>query len=141
MTKKTSGRTGLLRRESDASAVGPVGSQGKVRSSLIPRMTRSGGDQDGRGAAACAAIALGAASRSLDAAADGALTAGLFVRDRGRDAARALSRGERILRKSGIVGATVSTAMWTRRNAGGIVLLGAGVLAAVLVGRRARRGR
>lgn len=86
-----------------------------------------GSDENEGGRARATADALGVVSNSLEKVADGARASGLAVRDRGRDAARALSRGERVLRDGGYPGAAVGLALLARRNAGRIAAVGAGV--------------
>lgn len=111
----------------------------QVRDTATGLWTRSEEKED-RSGSKVAADALRAASRSLESAAAGIRRSGLSLGDRGRDASRALSRGERILRQGGFKEAGVRTAVRARRNAGGLLLAGAGVLAVVMF-RRRRGGR
>lgn len=105
----------------------------QVRQVASNLLTRS--EKEPRRAAVAAAEALAAVSDSLEAVAEGAGASGRALRDRGRDAARALSRGERVLREDGLTGAAVGTAILARRNAGKIALAGAGILTLVALGR------
>ena len=102
------------------------------------RRNRTG---SGKATAELSADALAVLSRSLASVADGAHAVGLSVRDQGRDAARALSRGERALRTTGLTGAAASAALSVRRNAGRIALVGGGLLAATVVAGAVRRSR
>jgi hypothetical protein len=95
-----------------------------------------GGD---RGRAALPADVLGAVADSVEAVAEGCRTSGMAVRDRGRDAARAMRRGERVLRESGYLGGTLRVAGMTRRHLRGLALTGAGVVAAVVLYRKLNR--
>lgn len=75
-----------------------------------------------------AADTLAVLSDSLETAAEGARATGNAVRDRGRDAARALARGERTLRRDGLPAATVRVGLLARRHAGKIAAAGVGLL-------------
>jgi hypothetical protein len=88
------------------------------------------------GASVRAADALGALSRRLEEVAEGAGRAGLAVRDRGRDGARTLARGERTLREGGLLAGAARTLVVARRNAVGIGLGAAALAALVYVARR-----
>ncbi|MEJ2206358.1 MAG: hypothetical protein P8170_19885 [Gemmatimonadota bacterium] len=96
-------------------------------------LTRS--EKEPAGAAVAAAEALSAVSDSLETVAEGAGASGRALRDRGRDAAQALSRGERVLREEGLPGAVAGTAAVARRNVGKLALAGAGVLTLVAFSR------
>jgi len=95
-------------------------------------------ERNGRSGAEVAADALRAASHSIEVVAEGVRRSGLAVGDRGRDASRALARGERVLRQGGFREAGIRTAVRARRNAGRLLLTGAGVLVVLLL--RSRRG-
>ena len=87
------------------------------------------------------ADALGATSETLATVGERARKSGLALRDRGRDAARAASRGERVLREEGVRGGAVRLGGMARRHALGIVLVATGVAAAVVLGRWGLRDR
>lgn len=82
---------------------------------------------------------MGAMSSSLETMAEGARTSGFALRDRGRDAARALARGERRVRERGVLRATLGTALLMRRNVKRIALA-SGALFALFAARRKLRG-
>jgi len=84
------------------------------------------------------AYALARISKSLERLAEGAMTSGLTLRDQSRDAARAISRGERTLRRDGFVGVGARAAVFARRHAGMIVLLGGGMASFLLLRRQLR---
>jgi hypothetical protein len=86
-----------------------------------------------------AADTLGAMSASLEAVAESARASGFVLRDRGRDAARALGRGERLLRERGLTGAAIGTAALVQRHARAIGLSGAAVIALAVMRRRRNR--
>lgn len=111
-----------------------------IRRKAAALVRRDGGDADGeaRDRAARTADALGRISDSLEALAEGARKSGLVLRDRGRDGARALERGERTLREGGFLGAGARLAVLARRNAA--VLVG-GALATAAVVALLRRTR
>lgn len=88
-----------------------------------------------------AADALGAMSASLEAVAESARASGFALRDRGRDAARALGRGERLLRERGLAGAAIGTASLVQRHARAIGLTGAALITLAVVRRRRNRER
>ena len=67
-------------------------------------------------AASAAERTLSTLSGSLDTAGEAAHTTGMAVRDRFRDSARALERGGRVLRTSGIGGAAAAAALSARRH-------------------------
>ncbi|GEM_PF-2372806 len=96
-------------------------------------------DGKGGGRAAFTADILAAVADSVEAMAEGCLASGMAVRDRGRDAARAMHRGERVLRESGYLGGALRVAGMTRRHLRGLAVTGAGVVAAVVLYRRLNR--
>jgi len=109
----------------------------RIASDLVHRADDDS-EEEGR-RARMAADALGSVSDSLETVAESARASGLALRDRGRDAARALERGEQVLRTSGFPGAAAEVALMARRNAGKMALTaGASVLALAAL-RRARR--
>lgn len=67
-------------------------------------------------AADAAEHTLSALSDSLDTAGAAARRSGLAVRDRFRDSARALERGGRVVRTSGIAGAVTASVLAFRRH-------------------------
>ena len=85
------------------------------------------------GVSARAADALGIVSMSLATAAEGARITGNALRDRGRDAARSVGRGERILRESGFGGAAVAGWVLLRRHSRKFLIAGTGVLGYVAI--------
>lgn len=91
---------------------------------------------DERRSARIAADALGAMSASLEAVAETARASGYALRDRGRDAALALGRGERLMRERGWTGAAVGTVALVQRNARKIAVTGAALIALAVVSRR-----
>jgi hypothetical protein len=93
-------------------------------------------ERNGRSGAEVAADALRSASHSIEVAAAGIRRSGLVLGDRGRDASRALARGERVLRQGGFREAGLRTAVRARRNAGRLLLTGAGVLVVLLLRSR-----
>lgn len=93
---------------------------------------------NGRAAADAAAGAMRAVSSSLEALSNGARTSGLVLRDRGRDVARKIARGERVLRERGFGGAARDIGAMSRRNAGKLAIAGAG-LVTLLAWRRRNR--
>ena len=113
---------------------------GRLRQIASDLVHRADDDSEDEGRKArMAADALGAVSDSLETVAESARASGLALRDRGRDAARALERGEKVLRTSGFPGAAAEMALLARRNAGKIALAAsAGTLALVAL-RQARR--
>lgn len=115
--------------------------EGSSRMRELATSVRRNRTGNGKGTADFAADALSVMSRSLAAVADGAHAAGLSLRDRGRDTARALSRGERALRTTGLTGAAATAALCVRRNAGRIALVGGGLLAAAFVAGTIRLDR
>jgi len=100
-------------------------------------------EEDGEGGdrerAALPADVLGAVADSVEAVAEGCRTSGMAIRDRGRDAARAMRRGERVLRESGYLGGALRVAGMTRRHLRALALTGAGVVAAVVLYRKLNR--
>lgn len=87
--------------------------------------------------------ALTTLSGSLDAAGDAARSTGAAVRDRLRDSARALERGGRTLRTTGVRGAASAATHRVRDNRKKVLgALGAlaGSIAAFALVRRARSG-
>lgn len=97
-----------------------------------------GSDADRGGAADRAASALSTMSDGLEALAESARATGFAMRDRGRDAANALSRGERVLREGGLPGAAVGTAVLAKRHARKIAVAGMGLLTLLVVRRMNR---
>ena len=96
-------------------------------------------DGQGGGSAMFAADILSSVADSVEAIAEGCRASGMAVRDRGRDAARAMHRGERVLREGGYLGSALRVAGMARRNLRGLAITGAGVLAAVVVYRSLNR--
>lgn len=101
----------------------------EIREMATGLLSRSDGEDADSGKAERTADALGVLSDSLETVAEGARRSGLTVRDRGRDASRAVARAERMLRDTGLVGASAAAAVRARRHARGIALAGAGLLA------------
>jgi hypothetical protein len=93
----------------------------------------AGGDPD---ASVRAADALAALSRRLEDVAEGARRAGLAVRDRSRDGARTLERGERTLREGGLLAGAARSLVLAKRNAAGLAVGAAALAALVYVARR-----
>ena len=100
-------------------------------------------ERRGRGDATAkrAAGAMGRVSHSLERMAEAAHASGLAVRDRARDSARALSRGERTLRREGFSGAAARTALRARRHLKTAAVIGGSIVAFVLLRRRLRGER
>ncbi len=113
----------------------------QIRESSVRLVDRNGrAGEEGGGTAERAAQVLSLLSDSLERAGESAMASGLVLRDRGRDAAQAVSRSERVLRKGGFRGAAVRAATHPRRGAY-LVALGAGTaVALLLVGFGVRRG-
>ena len=88
-----------------------------------------------------AAGAMGRVSDSLARMAEAAHVSGLAVRDRARDSARALSRGERILRREGFSGAAARAALRARRHLKTAAVVGGSIVVVVLLRRRIRGER
>jgi len=88
-----------------------------------------------------AAGAMGRVSDSLERMAEAAHVSGLAVRDRARDSARALSRGERTLRREGFSGAAARAALRARRHVKTAAVIGGSIVAVVLLRRRLRGER
>ncbi|HKJ01149.1 MAG TPA: hypothetical protein VJ997_01805 [Longimicrobiales bacterium] len=95
----------------------------------------SDADDSRGGTAGMAANALSTMSDGLEALAESARASGFAMRDRGRDAAKALSRGERVLREGGLPGAAVGTAVLAKRHAKTIAVAGIGLLTFLVVRR------
>lgn len=108
----------------------------EMATGLVSRSNDEGADDSGK--AERTADALGVLSDSLESVAEGARRSGLSVRDRGRDASKAVARAERVLRDTGFVGASAAAAVRARRHAKGIALAGAGMLGLALLMRRRR---
>lgn len=108
----------------------------RIRASAHDLLDR-GEPADDPDAAVRAADTLAALSRRLEEVAEGAHSAGMAVRDRGRDGARALERGERTLREGGLLAGAARAAFIAKRNVGVLALGGAAVAALVMVARRA----
>lgn len=87
------------------------------------------------------ASAMAWASDSLEDIGEGVRQSGLAVRDRARDSAKALSRGERILREGGFPGASARIALRARKHATTMAIVAGGVLAAAVVGKYLNRDR
>lgn len=118
-----------------ANRVGRVADRAReAASDAIPRRS-----EPGRGAA-LAASAIGVASTSLETVSERAQLAGNALRDRGRDAARALGRGERVLRERGFGGAAGHTATFARRHARKLAVAVAGLLTLFTMRRLRRNG-
>lgn len=92
-------------------------------------------DNEPGGGALRAADTLAAVSDSLESIADRVGAGGLAVRDRGRDAARALGRGERSLREAGWPGVGVELAILARRHAVALTLGGAALVGLLALNR------
>jgi hypothetical protein len=110
----------------------------QVRKLAADLAGRSDGS-DERRSARIAADALGAMSASLEAVAETARASGFALRDRGRDAALALARGERLMRERGWTGAAVGTVALMQRHGRKIAVTGAALIA-VAAWRRRRGG-
>jgi hypothetical protein len=109
-----------------------------IRNRTTKLLSRQG-DGTGNGRAKVPADILATVADSVEAVAEGALVSGMVVRDYGRDAARAMHRGERVLRQSGYLGGAFRIAGMARRNLRGLAVTGAGVAAAVVLYRRISR--
>lgn len=105
----------------------------------VVRKSRGDGGGRRRTGAVIAASTLGAMSSSLETIAEGARTSGFALRDRGRDAARALARGERRVRERGLLRAALGTALLVRRNVKRIAFA-SGALFALFAAKRKLRG-
>lgn len=110
----------------------------EIREMATGLLNRSDDEDADSGKAERTANALGVLSDSLETVAEGARRSGLSVRDRGRDASRAVARAERVLRDTGFIGASAAAAVRARRHATGIALAGAGMLGLALVMRSRR---
>ena len=106
---------------------------------LLSRKESPDDDAEGAGSAEFTADILAALADSLEAMAEGARASGMALRDRGRDAARAIHRGERVLREGGYVEGAVRATSMARRNLRALALTGAGVVAAVVLYRKLTR--
>ena len=73
-------------------------------------------------------------SDAMERSAEKARVSGLTFWDRGRDAAKALSRGERLLRDRGFKGVAAHVAMPSRQRTAVLALLGGGLAALLLLG-------
>lgn len=105
-------------------------------------LLKRGGQGNSRGEKAKrTASALAWASDSLEDIGEGVRETGLAVRDRARDSAKALSRGERILRDGGFPGASARIALRARNHAKSIAVVAGTVLAAAVVGKYLARDR
>jgi hypothetical protein len=107
----------------------------RIRSSAHDLLDGESRDDD-PDASVRAADALAALSRRLEEVAEGARRAGLTIRDRGRDGARALERGERTLREGGFVGGAARSLVLAKRHAAGIAVGAAALAALVYIARR-----
>lgn len=106
-----------------------------VASEIVPHGNSEGDARSAR----IAAGTLASVSSSLETVAESARASGLAIRDRGRDAARALDRGERVLREDGLTGAAVHVGYHARRHAGKLAAAaGASLLALWALSRRSR---
>lgn len=110
----------------------------EIREMATGLLNRSDDGDADSGKAERTADALAVLSDSLETVAEGARRSGLSVRDRGRDASRAVARAERVIRDTGFVGASAAAAVRARRHATGIALAGAGMLGLALLLRRSR---
>jgi hypothetical protein len=104
----------------------------QIRASSARLVDWNGGGQDPDGKAEQAAEVLARLSDSLERAGENAMASGLAVRDRSRDAARALSRSKRVLRDGGFRAAAAQVATHPRRRPL-LLALGAGTVAALLL--------
>lgn len=86
------------------------------------------------------ADALARMSDSLEWAAEIAETSGMALRDQARDAANALSRGERVLREEKFTGAAARAALRSRRKRSTLLAVAGGGLLAFLLSRRQVKG-
>ena len=130
----------LASKELNSAADRVTATADEIRHAASKLVRRSGSEDDAeeRRKAEVAADALGSFSDSLESLAEGARKSGLYLRDRGRDSARALERGERVLREGGFLGAGAKLAIMARRNAGGIL---AGAAAVTVLAGLLRRNR
>ena len=95
-------------------------------------------EESDAGKEAAAAGALSALSDSLDRVGEATRHAGMAVRDRLHDSARAVSRGESVVRRTGMTGALAAATLRLRRSkamavgalgavTAGLVALGVGI--------------
>jgi len=111
----------------------------RIREMSSELLRRSDGTEQKDGMAQHAAGAMAALSHSLEVAAESARVSGLALRDRGRDASRAVSRGERLMRERGFKGAAAHIAMRSRQRRTLLALAGGGLLAVLALRFRKRR--
>jgi len=112
----------------------------RIREMSSELLRRSDGTEQQDGMAQHAAGALAILSHSLDLAAESARVSGLALRDRGRDASKAVSRGERLIRERGFKGAAAHVAMRSRQRRTVLALAGASLLGVLALTLRKGRG-
>jgi len=111
----------------------------RIREMSSELLRRSDGTEQEDGMAQHAAGALATLSHSLELAAESARVSGLALRDRGRDASKAVTRGERLIRERGFKGAAAHVAMRSRQRNTLLVLAGGGLMAILALQLRKSR--
>ena len=135
------GRTGTPAKDKLHTAVDRVNETAEpVREMASQLLSRSGGRDQARGKAGRTADALAKMSDSLERAAESARISGMALRDQGRDAAKALSRGERVLREEKCTGAAVRLVLRSRRKRSILLAVAGGGLLALFLLRRQMKG-
>ena len=111
----------------------------RIRQMSIELLRRSDGTEQQGGMAQHAAGAMATLSHALELAAESARGSGLALRDRGRDASRAVSRGERLVREGGFKAAAAHIAVRSRQRKTLLALAGGGLLAVLALQFRKSR--
>ncbi len=111
----------------------------RIREMSSELLRGSDGTEQEDGVAQHAAGALATLSHSLELAAESARVSGLALRDRGRDASKAVTRGERLIRERGFKGAAAHVAMRSRQRNTLLVLAGGGLMAILALQLRKSR--